>query len=95
MIVTVNDTDNMDRFPTNAHISSWAGICPENNESSHKRKPGKTRKENALLRKTLVICAHSTVKGTNYYNQFNKERNINVYLKILKTLGWKAPVVAA
>ena len=29
-----------------------------------------------------------------YYNQFNRERKINAYLKKLKTLGWEAPVVA-
>ncbi len=33
--------------------------------------------------------------GADYYNQFNKERKINAYLKKLKTLGWKAPVAAA
>ena len=33
--------------------------------------------------------------GADYYNQFNKERKINAYLKKLKVLGWEAPVVAA
>ena len=33
--------------------------------------------------------------GAEYYNQFNKERKINAYLKKLKALGWEAPVVAA
>ena len=33
--------------------------------------------------------------GADYYNQFNKERKINAYLKKLKALGWEAPVVAA
>ncbi len=33
--------------------------------------------------------------GAEYYNQYNKERKINAYLKKLKALGWKAPVVAA
>lgn len=32
--------------------------------------------------------------GADYYNQFNKERKINAYLKKLKALGWEAPVVA-
>ncbi len=26
--------------------------------------------------------------GADYYNQFNKERKINAYLKKLKALGW-------
>ena len=140
-IISVIGTD-MDRFPTDAHISSWAGLCPGDNESAGKRKSGKTRKGNALLRTTLITCAHAAVKnknsyfyaqfmristhrgkkrayvavahsmliaiyhilkdgvvfkdlGADYYNQFNKERKINAYLKKLKALGWKEPVAAA
>lgn len=33
--------------------------------------------------------------GTDYYNQFDKERKINVYLKKLKILVWETPVVTA
>lgn len=140
-IISVIGTD-MERFPTDRHISSWAGLCPGDNESARKRKSGKTRKGNSLLRTTLITCAHSAVKnkksyfhaqfmrisshrgkkrayvavahsmliaiyhilkdgvvfkdlGADYYNQFNKERKINAYLKKLKALGWEAPVVAA
>ena len=140
-VVSVIGT-NMNRFPTDSHIASWAGLCPGDHESAKKRKSGKTRKGNALLRSTLVTCAHSAVRnkqsyfyaqfmrisahrgkkrayvavahsmliaiyhilkdgmvfkdlGADYYNQFNKERKINAYLKKLKALGWEAPVVAA
>ena len=65
-IISVIGTD-MERFPTNAHIASWAGLCPGNNESAQKRKSGKTRKGNALLRETLILCAHSAVKNKNSY----------------------------
>ncbi len=30
--------------------------------------------------------------GAGYYNQFNKNRKINAYLKKLKALGWEMPV---
>lgn len=60
-IISVIGTD-MGRFPTDAHISSWAGLCPGNNESAGKRRSGKIRKGNALLRTTLITCAHSAVK---------------------------------
>lgn len=33
--------------------------------------------------------------GSEYYNQFNKERKINVYLKKLKALGWESDTAAA
>ena len=32
--------------------------------------------------------------GSGYYNQFNKERKINVYLKRLKALGWESDTAA-
>ena len=72
-IISVLGTD-MSRFPTDGHISSWAGLCPGNNESAKKRKSGKTRKGNALLRSTLVVCAHSAVKVKNsyFYAQFQR-----------------------
>ncbi|MFW5596595.1 MAG: IS110 family transposase [Prevotella sp.] len=70
-IVSVIGTD-MSRFPTDGHISSWAGLCPGNNESAGKRKSGKIRKGNALLRSTLVTCAHAATrnKKSYFYAQF-------------------------
>lgn len=64
----------MERFPTDAHIASWAALCPGANESAGKRKSGKTRKGNTLLRATLVNCAHSAVKNRKsyFYAQFKR-----------------------
>ncbi len=72
-IISVIGTD-MSRFPTDAHISSWAGLCPGNNQSAGKRKSGKARKGNAILRSTLVVCAHSAVrnKKSYFYAQFQR-----------------------
>jgi len=33
---------DMDRFPSAAHIASWAKVCPGNNESAGKRMSGRT-----------------------------------------------------
>lgn len=65
-IVAVIGTD-MSRFPTDKHLSSWAGVCPGDNESAHKRKSGKTRKGNMLLRTTLINCVHSAIKRKSSY----------------------------
>ena len=73
VVISVIGTD-MTRFRTDAHISSWAGLCPGNHESAGKRKSGKTRKGNALLRSTLIVCAHSAIKSKNsyFYAQFQR-----------------------
>jgi len=60
-IISVIGTD-MSRFPSDRHISKWAGLCPGNNESAGKRKSGKTAKGNKVLRTTLITCAHAAVK---------------------------------
>ena len=48
---------DMSRFPDEAHISSWAGMCPGNNESAGKKKSGKTRRGNNYLKATLTESA--------------------------------------
>ena len=65
-IISVIGAD-ISRFPTDAHISSWTGSGSGNNESVGKRHCGKTRKGNALLRSTLVICGHLVVKNKNSF----------------------------
>ena len=61
------------RFPTAAHLASWAAMCPGNNESAGKRKSGRTGKGNQWLRTALVEAAHavSHTKDTYLYSQFH------------------------
>jgi transposase len=47
----------MSRFPTAAHLASWTGLCPGNNESAGKRKKTTTRNGNAQLCAVLVAAA--------------------------------------
>ncbi len=63
---------NMDQFPTAAHLSSWVGMSPGNNESAGKRKSGRTTKGNRWLRTTLVqvAWAASHTKETYLAAQF-------------------------
>ena len=73
-IILAEIGQDMSRFPTAAHISSWAGICPGNNESAGKRRHGRTRKGNKILKSTLVECAQSAVrkKDSFLYAQYQR-----------------------
>ena len=57
---------NMDLFPTEAHLGSWAGMSPGNHESAGKKKSGKTTHGNNYLKSILTEFAWiaSKMKGT-------------------------------
>jgi len=66
VIIAELDPD-MDRFATDRHAASWAGICPANNESAGKRRSGRPRKGNPYLRVALTECANAAVRTKNTY----------------------------
>ncbi|MDO8691440.1 MAG: IS110 family transposase [Dehalococcoidia bacterium] len=66
VIIAEIGTD-LSRFPTGAHVASWSGMCPGNNESAGKRHSGKTRKGNSALRVALIQAAKAAGHTRNSY----------------------------
>jgi transposase len=56
---------DMTRFATPAHLSSWAGMCPGNNESAGKHRSTHTRKGNPWLRGCLGEAATAARRTKN------------------------------
>lgn len=77
----------MEQFPSDRHLTSWAGMCPGNNESAGKRKSGRTTKGSRYLRAALVQAAWaaSHQKGTYLAAQ---------YQRLVKRKGAKKALVA-
>jgi transposase len=48
---------DMTRFRTAAHLVSWAGLCPRNDESAGKRRSTRVHKSGQWLKTTLVTSA--------------------------------------
>jgi len=60
---------DMTPFPTDAHLASWAGISPGNNESAGKKRSGKTTKGSRWLRQALVQAAWAASHKKDSYFQ--------------------------
>ena len=59
--------DDMTRFPSADHFTSWCGIAPGNNESAGKRKNTSVKKGNAYLRLAIVAAAWGAVHMKDSY----------------------------
>src|SRR5881296_1384992 len=78
---------DMARFPTAAHLVSWAGLCPRLHESAGKRLSNRTRSSNPWLKTTLVQAAWAAARKKDSYCRAQ-------FLRIKSRRGPKKAVLA-
>ena len=59
--------NNMDQFPNEQHLCSWAGISPGNNESAGKKKSSRITHGDNWLKVVLVQCAWAATRTKGTY----------------------------
>jgi transposase len=65
-IISEIGADIRQYFPDAAHLASWTGLSPANNESAGKHRPARRRKGNEHLQSLLVESAWSAVRHDGY-----------------------------
>ncbi len=78
---------DMSRFATSAHLASWAGLCPGNDQTAGKQRSGKVRNGNKWLKAILVQAAQSL-------NQSHSSYLASIYRRIASRRGKKRAVIA-
>jgi transposase len=78
---------DMTRFPSDAHLASWAGLCPGNNESAGKRRSTQTTKGSPYLRAALTQATWAVAHTKQTYLAAQ-------YHRLARRMGRKKALVA-
>lgn len=88
--------NNMDQFPDEQHLSSWAGLSPGNNESAGKKKSSRITHGDRWLKTIIVQCAWASTrtKGTYLRSKYDSLVGRRGKKKALIAVGHKVLIAA-
>lgn len=88
--------NDMDRFPDEQHLASWAGLSPGNNESAGKKKSSRTTHGDKWLKAMIIQCAWAATrtKGTYLRSKYDSLAGRRGKKRALVAVGHKIIIAA-
>ena len=85
-MIIIEISDDLTRFGSASRLASWAALCPGNNESAGKRKTGKVRHGNPIVRYLLCEAANAARKTKTLFRA--------KYESLVIRRGYKKTIIA-